>query len=296
MENAGGFATYDDWYARTRNARPFLRWAGGKQPFLLKHPSILPTFTGKYIEPFLGGGSVFFHIMRTQQRPCPAVLGDVNRELIRAYAGLKDDPRSVYQTLESYQAGYSASVDKQEYYNSMRTLYNAQRPKVEPGLFIFINRTCWNGLYRTNRQGGFNVPYGNPKNGRVIPILDDLLNVSAALQQAELRATSWENSLAMAERGDFVFLDPPYLSDVDREDTKFSKDGFPERNHLRLAEAVATLARRGIHFALTNSAEQRMESVYLELGLCVRRVSVPRFISSKTDERVAVFELLVTSA
>ncbi|MGA8474712.1 MAG: Dam family site-specific DNA-(adenine-N6)-methyltransferase [Candidatus Cybelea sp.] len=294
MEASRRFDSYDDWYARARRARPFLRWAGGKQPFLIKHPGIVPTFTGRYIEPFLGGASVFFHIMRTQPRPCPAVLGDINRELITTYAAIKADPYLVYERLLTLQAGFDAGVDKAEYYNSMRQLFNAQRPKVDGALFIFINRTCWNGLYRTNKDGVFNVPYGNPKSDRVVPRLEDLLDVHAALQQAELRNTAWENTLATAERGDFVFLDPPYFSDCASESIKYSRYPFTEKHHFRLASHVGALADRGIAFVLTNSGEEQMESLYRSLGLSVRRINVPRYISSKTDERVATRELLVT--
>lgn len=288
------FENYQTWYDRTRLAKPFLRWAGGKQPFLLKHPSIVPAFTGKYLEPFLGGGSVFFHIMRTQHRPCPAILGDINRELIRAYAAIREDPDVVSSALESFQAGYSAASDKAEYYNSMRQLYNAQRPRVDPALFIFINRTCWNGLYRTNRAGQFNVPYGNPKAERVVPSLQELISVSAALLQAELRATSWENTLAMADPGDFVFLDPPYYSDTATSDAKYDKRPFTKRDHYQLAQAIASLASRGIAFVMTNSGEEEVKQLYESYGLLVRRINVPRFISSKLTDRTPAAELLIT--
>jgi DNA adenine methylase len=293
MEAAKRFDSYDDWYARARRARPFLRWAGGKQPFLLKHPSVVPAFTGKYLEPFLGGGSVFFYIMRTQPRPCPAVLGDTSRELIGTFSAIKENARGVHDSLVALQAGFDAATDKSDYYTSMRKLFNAQRPKVDASLFIFINRTCWNGLYRTNRDGVFNVPYGNPKSDRVIPRLEDLLDVQAALQQTELRNTSWENTLACTDRGDFVFLDPPYFSDC-KGDQKYSRRRFTEKDHSHLADGVAGLAERGISFVLTNSGEDEMEDLYRSRGLDVRRIKVPRYISSKTDERIAAMELLVT--
>jgi DNA adenine methylase len=290
----------DAWIARVRRSKPFLKWAGGKQQFLFRFSNLIPEFSGQYIEPFLGSGAVFFYIMRTQPRPPVARLGDTNRTLIRCFEAVRDRPHEVYESLEAMQAQYSAAADKERYYYSLREGQNAIHPKSDPAVFIFINRTCWNGLYRVNREGKFNVPYGAPKGERVIPSEEDLLNAAAALTQARVRATKWENTISGARQGDFVFLDPPYYSDLMQEDrrraTKYQKQHFSIESHARLADAVARLAERGVSLLLTNSGEQEMIEQYESRGLAVDPVELPRAINSKTDQRKGAQEIIVRPA
>jgi DNA adenine methylase len=292
-------AVLDAWYARVGRAYPFLKWAGGKQVFLQRHSRMIPTaFSGSYIEPFLGSGALFFFIMRHQTRPCLARLGDTNRALIRCFIAVRDEPETVHEQLKVVQAGYSAARDKARFYYEVRETQNARMPDMDPAAFIFLNRTCWNGLFRVNKQGKFNVPFGAPKTGTVIPSLDELLSSSAALAQAHIRATSWENTLVFAEPGDFVFLDPPYYSDLltDRSVTKYQKKQFSLREHERLARSLSDLNLRGVHFLLTNSGESEMIDLYTSYGLHVQVVEVPRPINSKIDRRVPVQEIVVTAS
>lgn len=285
----------NEWLTRARSARPFLRWAGGKQPFLLRFGNQIPAFSGKMIEPFLGSGSVFFYVQKTQGRPCPAVLGDINIQLVKTFIAVRDEPERVYAELAELQNSYERAADKAVYYQALRKLYNAELPRVTASNFIFLNRTCWNGLYRVNQAGKFNVPYGMPRNEFVIPTRDDLLNVSAALAQAQIRATTWENSIAFAERGDFVFLDPPYYSDVVSESTKYKSRPFDLQQHKRLAEMLVQLDRRGIYYILTNSGEDEMIELYSTYKLNAFEVMIPRSINSKLDQRVAAKELVVSN-
>lgn len=285
------------WRSSLEQARPFLRWAGGKQYFLTRFAQLIPDFTGSYVEPFLGSGAVFFHVMRSQLRPPRALLGDTNRGLIRCFEGVRDRPDEVYERLRVLQAGYSAASDKSRYYYDLRDSMNALAPKVDPAVFIFINRTCWNGLYRVNAEGQFNVPFGSPKSDQIIPDLDALYNCSAALAEARLRATRWENTIGAARPGDFVFLDPPYYSDLQQIDrrraTKYRKKIFSVESHEQLADSVASLAARQIKFVLTNSGEEETVELYESRGLAVDPIRIPRAINSKTDQRGAVAEIVV---
>ena len=241
---------FDEWYRRIRRARPFLRWAGGKQPFLMRFPTIIPDFAGKYIEPFLGSGSVFFHVQRRNVRPCPAVLGDVNLQLIETYLQVRDAPNLVHEGLVSLQAGYIAASDRARFYHDVRDNYNRRLPTVDAATFIFLNRTGWNGLYRVNRDGKYNVPHGQAKNEKAtIPSLDELLNAAAALYQCQLRATTWENVLAHASKGDFVFADPPYYSDIKADSIKYRSNQFTLKHH----EKLARYWRHRQNVALTSS-------------------------------------------
>lgn len=284
------------WMDSLSRAKPFLRWAGGKQQFLFRHAAMLPSFTGTYFEPFLGAGSVFFHLTRREDRPFASRLGDVNRHLVQTFIDLREDPESVYEQLVVLQAGYEAARDKAEFYYQVREIHNLRHPKTKAADFIFLNRTCWNGLYRVNRQGKFNVPYGAPKSNVVIPDRQTLINASAALANAKIRCTSWQSTIALAEPGDFVFLDPPYYSDVVRGDSKYQvKDRFGLREHEELAKALQGLAVRGIDFLLTNSAETEMVNLYRDHGLRVEFTMIPRAISSRVDQRASAPEIIVSA-
>src|SRR5436305_4534672 len=284
----------DDWYERVSAARPFLRWVGGKQAFLARLGTLLPPVAGTYYEPFLGSGAVFFHLQRVHGRPLEAVLGDSNLQLVQTFDAVRAEPSKVYNALGVLQDEYSAADDKAKFFYRMRDAYNAELPATDSAKFIFLNRTCWNGLYRVNQLGRFNVPYGRPKRERVIPELEELKNAGAALIRAKLRASSWENTIAKAKPGDFVFLDPPYYSDIERDDRKYRARIFTLANHERLAERLRNLADRGIDFILTNSAEPVMLDLYASHNLSVRIVDMPRSISTKVKERVAAPELVVT--
>jgi DNA adenine methylase len=283
-------------YSRIVSAKPFIKWAGGKFLFLTRYGNLFPPFEGRYFEPFLGSAATFFHIQRRLGRPVEAVLSDQNAQLIRIFKAVKDDPESVSESLESNQAAFCLSEDKSSFFYGVRDRYNASLPAPSAADFIFLNRTCWNGLYRVNRQGKFNVPYGAPKNDRVVPTSLELSNASAALVRARLRATSWENAISQVRPGDFVFLDPPYYSDLLKDrGTKYRIQQFDLGEHERLARRLEDLAHRGIDFLLTNSGEREMLDLYASHGLTVNVFHMPRNISSKTDERaIPVPELLVS--
>lgn len=282
-----------DWRAQALSARPFLRWAGGKQPFLARYGEMFPFFEGKYLEPFLGGASVFLHLVRRSRRPFDSILGDTNRDLIRTYEGVRDSVEEVSRRLGSLAREFIATEDKPSLYYTIRDRLNGSRPRVDPADFIFINRTCWNGLYRVSRHGKFNVPYGAPRAGIQFPDLDTLSAASAALVSTALRATSWENIVSLAEKGDFVFLDPPYVSDIISAERKYSTRAFSVRDHRRLADALRMLATRGVSFFLTNSAEPMAREIYEHPELSTHTLSVTRSINSKTELRGSVSELLV---
>jgi DNA adenine methylase len=258
---------------------------------------VLPRFDGQYYEPFLGGGSVFFHLIRSEVRPFQAWLGDQNLQLVRAFNDIRNSVDGVIEDARVMQLAYSEARDKRRFYEDIRESFNDGLPKSNTAKFIFLNATCWKGLWRTNSNGSFNVPFGAPKSDDVMPTESELRNVSAALQNARVRASSWESLVASAGSGDFVFLDPPYYSDsLQRKSPKYGASVFGYSAHKRLAELLLTLQGRGTLFVLTNSGEPEMVALYRELGLAVREIMVPRAISSKTDERQPVGEVIVTNA
>jgi len=289
-------ALLDEWHDRASAASPFVKWAGGKRLFLTRFGEKVPVPQGQYIEPFLGSGAVFFHVCRRAGQPVPARLGDANSALVETYLQVREDPDRVWDTLHTLIAGFKAAEDRRAFYERTREHYNCLLPRVDGGHFIFLNRTCWNGLYRVNQRGEFNVPLGKVAESRHLrfPSGDDLVNAAVALSEAKLRATSWEHTVSLAEPGDFVFLDPPYFSDWVRDDLKYSAKIFGPAEHAKLADEAVRLARRGIAFLLTNSAEREMIELYESRGLATTVVGVPRAINSNIGARGAVRELLVT--
>ncbi len=278
-------------------SRPFLRWAGGKQRWLSTNASILPRFEGQYFEPFLGGGSVFFHLVRRESRPFSAWLGDTNQQLTRAYLDIKNNTEEVIEGLKSMDAAYRAATDKRAFYERVRDNFNQALPKSHTPEFIFLNATCWNGLWRTNAKGWFNVPFGAPKSDDVLPTADEIRAVAAALSHARIRASSWKNLVSAAGRGDFVFLDPPYFSDsLQKTGPKYGTEVWGIEKHEELADHLVAMQERGVLFVLTNSGEEEMVSLYRHRGLHVSEVMVPRMINSKTEERQPVGEVIVTNA
>lgn len=258
---------------------------------------MLPRFEGQYFEPFLGGGSVFFHLVRREVRPFSAWLGDTNLQLVRAYSDIRGHTEEVIEALNTIGAAYSAAKDKRVFYERVRDSFNQALPKTNSPEFIFLNATCWNGLWRTNAKGWFNVPYGAPKTEDVLPSAEEIRAVAAALAHARIRASSWQNIVSAAGKGDFVFLDPPYFSDsLLKGSPKYGTEVWGYERHAELADMLVMMQDRGVLFVLTNSAEDEMVKLYQARGLHVNKVMVPRAINSKTDERQPVGEVIVSNA
>ncbi len=219
--------------------RPFLKWACGKTALLEVLLSAAPREFHVYYEPFLGGGALFFALYR-QGRIRQAVLGDINRELIDAYRALQTDVEAVIRVLDQYP--YSEA-----FYYTLREVDPWSLPLAERvARMIYLNKTCYNGLYRVNRAGKFNVPFGRYKN----PNYKDFANLRAvarALQHARLVCASFEEVVADAQAGDFVYFDPPYhpLSRTARF-TEYARGGFGREDQEKLAEVFRELASRGV--------------------------------------------------
>lgn len=272
-------------------ATPFLKWAGGKArlvPTLTAEVAGLPV--ARYIEPFLGGGAVFFGLRAAGLR-VPAILSDLNAELMTTFAAVRDDPEGVIATLRPLAEAYLAAgrEERRELYYRVR----ASEPEgstARAARLIFLNRTCYNGLYRVNRQGRFNVPHGRYVRPRILDEAN-LRACAAELAGVELRCADFVEVCAEAGEGDFVYLDPPYhpLSATARF-TAYTDRDFGWEDQLRLAATVREMAARGAWFALSNSAHPAIAALYE--GLHPRTVQMPRAINSRGSGRVPVPEFL----
>lgn len=265
-------------------ARPFFKWAGGKNWFVNQEYDRLPLQYNRYIEPFLGGGSVFFYM-----NPEQAILSDINDELINAYICLRDEFESVYRNLHTHQIKNS----KEYYYviRSRRTRTNA----TSAARTIYLNKACFNGIYRVNRDGGFNVPYGKVKN--VIFDKHDLHDSSIALGNVEILCQDFEETIDLAERDDFIFCDPPYA--VLNEDNRFvsyTANLFSWNDQVRLSLALNRAAQRGVKILMTNVNHQEVRALYENLyGFELDVVERNCMISSQLNARRVYSELIVTA-
>jgi len=268
---------------RIKATRPFVKWAGGKTRLLGALLRQVPQDYGCYYEPFLGGGALFFRI-----QPGQAVLSDVNADLMQLYRVVRDEPQSLMTILAEH------TYEKEHYY-AVRALDPSHLDPVERAArMLFLNRTCFNGLYRVNRKGQFNVPMGRYKN----PTICDpqvIMAASGALQNRDLREVSFEEAVSQAVRGDFVYFDPPYHPVSSTSNfTQYTKGGFGEADQRKLATLFDELTNRGVSCMLTNSDCVLVRELYA--SHLMTRVEVARSISRSVNGRGRVGELIIRNA
>ena len=278
-------------------ARPFVKWAGGKTQILDELVRRAPRSIATYYEPFVGGGALFFRLAADpERRPRRAVLNDLSRELIDTYEVVRDALAPLLERLERLQRDYLAADDEARaaYYYEVRAETPATPVEIAARL-LFLNKTCFNGLYRVNRRGGFNVPHGRYRKPRILDAAA-LEAASAVLQDVELLSVDFEQACAAAGPGDFVYLDPPFypLSDTSRF-TAYTEGSFDRDDQLRLKWRIDALRERGVPVMLSNSPHQWVLGLYDGGRYFIDRVPARRAINSRGEGRGVVDELTVTS-
>lgn len=247
----GGVNSDTTWNADGSTATPFLKWAGSKRRLLSKVDGVLPKRFGTYWEPFLGSGAVFLHT-----QPVRAHLSDRCGPLIRTWQIVRDHPAELIRALESLRP------TKTQFYAVRAN--PSDDPIIRAAEFIYLNKTCWNGLYRVNSSGRFNVPYGTPKNGRVFDS-GNLLSCSALLSRGGVRLIEgdFERALLGVKAGDLVFLDPPYIArHADNGFIEYNETLFSWADQERLSRVAVRLASRGAHVVITNSGSEDVLRLY----------------------------------
>lgn len=253
--------------------KPILKWAGGKTQMLSDLLPKVPFSYGRYIEPFLGGGAMFFAL-----QPENAIIADSNPELINMYQQVSDHVDDVIQYLEQYKN------TKERFYAVRSQKWEALPAAEAAARTIFLNKTCFNGLYRVNKKGDFNVPYGKYANPRICD-RDALYAASAVLKKAEILCGDYFLVLEhYAKEGDFIFLDPPYLPVSEYSDFKrYTKEQFYEEDHVELAKIIMRLHERGCHVILTNSNHPLVHELYAPFTIDI--VHTKRYISCRGSSR-----------
>ena len=274
----------------TAQARPFLKWAGGKARALSQLKPLLPSgvLDCRYYEPFVGGGAMFFDL-----QPCSAVLCDINPHVVNAYKCVRDNPVGVHEYIEAMVPHLN-----EPYYYTVREWHNDNAhmtPEQKAAVFIFLNKTCYNGLYRENKKGEFNVPAGKiggyfeaPKFGGK----GGFKAASEALRAAEVWEGPFTETMQNVSRGDFAYLDPPYDTLHEKDNfTDYTKSGFGKEHHHKLLLECEGINRRGGKFMQSNADTKYVRELYKDFR--IDEIQVPRSINSKGNGRGCVTELVI---
>lgn len=262
--------------------RPFLKWAGGKRWLFESKQFEIPEYIGCYREPFLGGGAVFF-----EHLPENAVLSDTNVRLIELYQVIKDFPDEFQACLSSHEKMHSS-----EYYYEVRSSQQ-KNPISRAAQFLYLNRTCWNGLYRENKKGQFNVPIGTKQT--VIFPNDDFKGWSIALKNISILSCDFEAAIDDAGKGDFLFVDPPYTVKHNYNGfVKYNQNIFAWDDQVRLKLALERAFSRGANFALTNADHESIRELYNDFGIH-QQVNRRSRIAGSAKHRSATTELMIVA-
>lgn len=270
-----------------RAPAPFLKWVGGKRQLLSAILESLPSTRIKgYAEAFLGGGAVFFELARLD-RIEHAILCDTNAELIDAYRAVKDVPDLLIEALRKHR-------NDEEYYYEVRALVPEKMSLPEKAArTIYLNRCGYNGLYRVNSAGSFNVPFGKYANPRICDI-DGLYAASRALQRADLRVADFAAATAELKRGNVAYFDPPYVPlSASSSFTAYTRDGFTMADQSRLRDVALALKRKSVHVLVSNASAPVVYELYRD-GFTCRKVPATRLVNCNGGGRGVVTELLIT--
>lgn len=270
------------------NISPFVKWAGGKRQLLEEISERMPKQYNRYYEPFVGGGAVLFHF-----QPKDAIINDINKALMNAYRQIKKSPMELIKAIEELDS--HMPEDGKAYYYGIREKFNDKLMQEEydielAALFIFINKHCFNGLYRVNGKGLFNVPYNNSRQASYNA--ENIIKISEYLKTITILDGDFEYACNGAKEGDFIFFDSPYAPLNPTTFESYTKEGFDKDSHIRLAQLFKELTIKGCHCMLTNHNTKFINELYKNLfqdkskyRIYIDVVSVKRMINSDANNR-----------
>jgi DNA adenine methylase len=265
----------------------FVKWAGGKKQLLEQFKPFFPKKINRYIEPFVGGGAVLFFVLK-EYKPKEIFIFDINEELITTYEVIRDDLENLIKELNKLK-----KLHNKEHYYQIR----AENPQLLSKLtrasrFIYLNKTCFNGLYRVNSKGGFNVPIGSYKNPLICPE-EDLREISKLLQNVEIINGDFEKCLKYAKKGDFIYFDPPYYPLKKSSFTTYTKNNFLEKEQEKLKNVFSELDKKGCKVMLSNSDTKFIKDLYKKYKISFVRAS--RMINCDGKNRGKINEVVITN-
>lgn len=279
----------------SKRIKPVLKWAGGKRQLLEKIIPIIENKldnSGTYFEPFFGGGAVLFFL-----QPSKAIINDFNQELIDMYKVIRDQPYELIEELKKHK-------NTKEHFYDIRNLDRKDNfiefTKIEKAArTIYLNKTCFNGLYRVNSKGEFNVPFANNKNPLIVD-QETILGISSYLKdnKIEIMNVDFEKAVKKAKKGDYIYFDPPYFPlNKTSSYTSYTKESFDLNDQIRLRDLAKKMKNKGINFAISNSDSKEIHNLYSDKEYFeVKRVEANRSINSKGNLRQAITEILIINA
>jgi DNA adenine methylase len=263
------------------NGKPFLRWAGSKRQLISRLNSYWGQGFTRYIEPFMGSAAFFFAI-----EPPNAILSDINEGLVETFCAVRDHPRAVHNRLARFPLGEDA------YYQIRQETVSRMLPVDRAARFIYLNRFCFNGLYRTNMSGYFNVPYSASKTGQ-LPTLEDLCRAARILNGAQIVANDFEKTIQDVKAGDFVYMDPPYAVKNRRVFRQYGPDSFGTEDLGRLTATLSVIDGRGAKFLVSYAlCREAMEAFN---GWYIHRAYTQRSVAGFSRHRRKAVEILVSN-
>ena len=263
---------------------PIVKWVGGKRQLMFELLKNMPEDYNRYFEPFIGGGALFFEL-----QPDNAYISDMNEELINLYQVVRDNAYELIADLQKHDISKDyfmeiRNIDRTDEYENWSDVKKASR-------FIYLNRTCFNGMYRVNSKGEFNVPFGHYKNPRIVDE-NNLLNCSNLLQRTEIKHADFSEILKKIKKGDFVYFDPPYVPLSETSSfTSYTKDGFDIDMQFKLRDVCDELDSMGVKFLLSNSDTKLVNELYENYN--IKKVFAYRQINANADGRGKITEVLV---
>lgn len=269
--------------------KPIVKWAGGKAQLLKHIKTMLPAGYKRYFEPFLGGGAVLFELA-----PRQAIVNDINPELVNMYARIRENADAVALCLKTLDEEHERAEDAGAFYYSIRELFNESLGSETPeqaARLIYINKHCFNGLFRVNGKGFFNVPFNKKREGNSF-CEENLRKISSYLQGIRILNGDFEAALRDVEKEDFVFFDSPYAPVNPTSFTDYTKEGFDYADHVRLAAVYRRLTERGVYCMLTNHNTELVRELYGDFT--IRVVQVARNINSRASARTGE-EVIITN-
>ena len=281
-----------------KDAKPFIKWVGGKGKLVPELEKYFPKKFNRYFEPFVGGGALFYEVIKKNNIVFSSI-NDINKKLIITYKQIQQDPKKIISLLKNIENEYKKlSLEEQkEYFYKIRKKYNEESlDNITIAVYlIFLNKTCFNGMYRENSKGGYNIPFGDQKNPTICDE-KNILAVSKCLKNTEINNLSFEEAVEKCKKGDFIYFDPPYYPiSATSSFTSYSKNSFGPREQEKLRDVFIKLAKKGCFVMLSNSNTDFIREIYKEYKDYFKYVYATRSINSNGNKRGKILEIAITN-
>lgn len=267
----------------------FIKWAGGKKQLLEQFKPLFPKKIERYFEVFVGGGAVLFYVIK-HYNPRYVFISDINEELINTYQIIKNDVENLIKELTKLKKLHS----KEHYYEIRAENPKLLSPLTRASRFIYLNKTCFNGLYRVNSKGGFNVPIGSYKNPSIL-MEKELREISKLLKKVKIKVMSFEKITKQTRKGDFIYFDPPYYPLKKDSFTTYTKGNFLEKEQEKLKKVFSKLDKKGCKVMLSNSDTKFVKDLYKEYKNRIKFVKATRMINCNAKKRGKINEVVITN-